>query len=49
MLKMKPWYNHDLKRNDTLSHNIVLSSSPELPQETLQQLMEEQKERATGK
>lgn len=30
-LKMKPWCNDDLKRNDTLSHNIVLSNSPELP------------------
>lgn len=30
-LKMKPRCNDDLKRNDTLSHNIVLSNSPELP------------------
>lgn len=30
-LKMKPWCNDDLKGNDTLSHNIVLSNSPELP------------------
>lgn len=30
-LKMKPWCNDDLKRSDTLSHNIVLSNSPELP------------------
>lgn len=30
-LKMKPWCNDDLKCNDTLSHNIVLSNSPELP------------------
>lgn len=30
-LEMKPWCNDDLKRNDTLSHNIVLSNSPELP------------------
>lgn len=30
-LKMKPLCNDDLKRNDTLSHNIVLSNSPELP------------------
>lgn len=30
-LKMKPWCNNDLKRNDTLSHNTVLSNSPELP------------------
>lgn len=30
-LKMKPRCNDDLKRSDTLSHNIVLSNSPELP------------------
>lgn len=30
-LKMEPWCNDDLKHNDTLSHNIVLSNSPELP------------------
>lgn len=28
---MKPRCNDDLKRSDTLSHNTVLSNSPELP------------------
>lgn len=37
-LKMKPWCKDDLKRNGTLSHNIVLSNSPELPEEALQQV-----------